>query len=160
MTEVDPLINIRTINLGDEIVELDPRHLQFNDANLAKFSETLSLYYDYFSSKSAKSESLVAIAELAYDSTYLEKFAEAKSGLSDKGADAVARISQEVKDAQMAVIEAKNAHRQIKEYLRAFDKAHEMAKSRSFQLNKEMDKLHNDSFYKKEINVDDILAPE
>jgi tRNA G10 N-methylase Trm11 len=158
MTEIDPTDNVRTVNLIDEIVELNPKHLQFNDANLAKFSEVVSLFYDYYSSKSAKAETLLANAELIYDNTYHEKFAEAKASLSDKGADAVARISQEVKDAQIAVIEAKNAHRQLKEYLRSFDKAHEMAKSRSFQLNKEMDKLHNDSFYKKnEINVDDIL---
>jgi len=44
--------------------------------------------------------------------------------------------------------------------LRAFDKAHEMAKNRGYMLCKEMDKLSGDIYYnsgKKEIDVSDIL---
>jgi hypothetical protein len=110
-------------------------------------------------------ESILANAELDYETKYMQKFAEAKAeGSSDKAADAITKVSSEVVDAQKKVIETKTAHRQIKEYLRAFDKAHEMAKNRGYMLCKEMDKLSSDIYYsngsnKKEIDVSDILNP-
>lgn len=160
----DPTVNLRTIDLGDETIELDPKLLQFNDATLSKFMEGVSLWYDYYSSKSAKAESLLAIAELEEETKYMEKFAAAKSeGMSDKGAESVARVDVEVVASQKKVIEAKSNHRQLKEYLRAFDKAHEMAQNRGYMLRKEMDKLASDIYYngpsaKKEIDVSDILG--
>ncbi len=162
---IDPLKNVRTVVLDTEVIELDPKFLQFNDATINKFIEAVSLYYDYYSSKCAMAESLLANAELDYETKYMQKFAEAKSeGISDKGADAMTKVNEEVIASQKKVIDTKTAHRQIKEYLRAFDKAHEMAKNRGYMLCKEMDKLSNDIYYsntsnKKEIDVSDILNP-
>lgn len=156
---IEPIDNVRNVDLGDEVIILDPNLLSFNDATLDKFNENLSLYYDYFSSKSAKAESIQAIAEMDYDTIYFTKFAEAKAeGISDKGADAMAKVSPTVIEANKSAINAKYNNRQIKEYLKAYDKTHDMAKARQYQRGKEADKFGSDNYYKKEINVDDILS--
>ena len=92
---IDPMINLRTIDLGDETVVLDPSRLQFNETTLSDFFENISLWYDYYSSKCAKAESVYANAETAYENKYMEKFLVAKNeGISDKGADASAMAGQ------------------------------------------------------------------
>jgi len=153
----DPVDNIRTVDLGDEQIVLDPKRFLFNDASLGKFMEDVSIWYDYYSSKSSKSESLLVDAETLYDTRYLEKFLEGKqAGLSDKGADALARTNLVVKECQELVNKYKSTTKQLKEYLKSFDKAHSMAMNRGYMIRKELDKLNSD--IQSSCNIDDIIG--
>ena len=145
---IDPSDNARTINLGDEDVLLDPKMFQFNDATLSDFMEKVSLWYDYYSSKTAKAEELLMLAESKHEELYLEKFLEGKqSGSSDKAADAFARTDLSVKTVQAEVNKYKAAVKHMKEYLKSFDKAHSMATNRGYMIRKEMDKLNTDIYH-------------
>jgi len=144
---IDPLNNIRTIDLGDEQIILDPLRLKFNDATLGKWMEDLGIWYDYYSSKTAKAEDAFANAELDAEALYDEHFLKAKSeGLSDKAAEAYARTQPDVKVLQKREITLKGAVKQMKEYLKALDKTHDMAQNRGYTIRKEMDKLSTDIF--------------
>ncbi|HEV3250579.1 MAG TPA: hypothetical protein VGZ71_06485 [Puia sp.] len=157
---LDPIDNIRTIDLGDEKIVLDPKKFQFNDASLNHFIEQTSIWYDYYSSKSAKAEELLLAAETQYDKLYLNKFMEGKQiGSSDKGADAFARTDLSVENALFEVNKYKSAVKYMKEYLKSFDKAHSMARSRGFMIQKEIEKLHKDIYHNRgDCNVDDIIS--
>lgn len=148
---MEHLNNTREIDLIDEIVTLDPKRLSFNDANIGKFMEELSVWYDYYSSKSAKAEDLFGKAEIKYENKKAEKFLQAKGqGLSDKAAEAFSSVDSEVIVAKDATNLMKTQLKQLKEFLRSLDKAHDMAKSRGFMMQKEMDKLG--------CNIDDIIG--
>ena len=156
---IDPIDNIRTVKLGDEEIVLDPKKLQFNDASLGQFMEQTSIWYDYFSSKGAKAEELMVEAETKHEALYLAKFNEGKqSGTSDKGADAYARVDCSVQTLQAEVNHYKSAVKQLKEYLKSFDKAFSMAQNRGYMLRKEMDKLNADIYHNREVNIDDIIG--
>lgn len=155
------LNNIRKLDLNGEEILLDPKRLQFNDATLSQFMEELSIWYDYYSSKSAFAEELMGNAEIALETLRAEKFLEGKTeaGLSDKGAEAFTTKDPMVKAAAQLVTKYKSDVKQLKEYLRAMDKSHQMAQNRGYMLRKEMDKLMSDIHYKKaECNIDDIIA--
>ncbi|RDJ35367.1 MAG: hypothetical protein DWQ19_11165 [Crenarchaeota archaeon] len=157
---MNPTDNIRTIDLGDEEVILDPKKFQFNDSTLNKFMEGLSLWYDYYSSKTAKAEELMLTAEEKHQELYLEKFLEGKQeGLSDKGADAFARTDAAIKAKQSEVTKYKSAVKHLKEYLKSFDKAHSMAQNRGYMIRKEMEKLNSDIYHSRgDFNIDDIIG--
>jgi hypothetical protein len=145
MTDI-PLQNLRTIRVGTEDILLDPKRLQFNEANLGVFMEELSLWYDYYSSK-------LAVAESEYETLRAEKFLHGKqeAGLSDKAAESFATADPNVKA-------AREAAKQLKDYLRAMDKAADLAMNRGHMLRKEMDKLGLHPMGKGEIDVSDILG--
>ena len=142
------LENIRTIDLEDEIVILDPNRLSFNDASLSKYMEEFGLWYDYFSSKVAKAEELVANAELETENRKDEYFLKGKSeGLTEKAALAYANTQTEVKDWAKKVNKLTSFSKQLKEFAKALDKAYNMAQSRGHMLRKEMDKLNSDIYH-------------
>ena len=142
MTDI-PLQNVRTIVVCGEDVILDPKRLQFNETNLGTFMEELSLWYDYYSSKSA-------LAESEYETNKAKKFLEGKeAGLSDKAAESFATADPDVKS-------TREASKQLKDYLRSLDKAADLAMNRGHMLRKEMDKLG--LHLKNEIDVSDILG--
>lgn len=139
--------NVRKIDLDDEIVVLDPNKLSFNDATLSTFMEELSIYYDYFSSKTTKAEELLANTELEIEQKHAEHFLKAKTdGLSDKTAEAYAKVQDEMKELCKRENRFKVAAKQLKEYVKALDKAHSMAQNRGYMLRKEMDKLNSDIY--------------
>lgn len=139
--------NVRKIDLGDEIIVLDPSRLAFNDATLNKFMEELSIYYDYFSSKTAKAEEMLANIELDKEQKHAEFFIKGKSeGFSDKTAEAYATTQQELKELGKAENSLKSSVKQLKEYVKALDKAHSMAQNRGYMIRKEMDKLNTDIY--------------
>lgn len=150
---MNPVENVRTIDLEGEIVILDPQRFVFTDATLSQFMQDVSLYYDYYSSKSAKSEELLTKFENEHETLYLTAFLQGKeSGFSDKGAEAFAKISPDVKVAYEKVEKYKSTTKQLKEYLKSFDKAHNMAQNRGYMIRKELDKLGLDIKY----TTDDI----
>lgn len=154
---MNPVDNIRTLDLDGETITLDPSRFQFNDMTLSKFMEDVSIWYDYYSSKSAKSEELLVAAENDYEDKYLTKFLEGKETLSDKGADAYARVNLEVKEKMALVEKYKSTTKQLKEYLKAFDKAHNMAQNRGYMIRKELEKLHSDIHYSSDTSISDII---
>jgi predicted metallo-beta-lactamase superfamily hydrolase len=156
----DPTDNIRVIDLNGESITLDPKRFVFNDASLGKFMEDVSLWYDYYSSKTTKSEGLLVDIETLYENKYLEKFLAGKQeGFSDKAAEAYAKTDVIVKECQEQVNKYKSATKQLKEYLKSFDKAHSMAMNRGFMIRKEMEKLNSDINLKNDsCNIDDIIG--
>lgn len=158
-----PLNNVRIVDFGDEQIQLDPKRLVFNDATISKFMEDLSIWYDYYSSKTAKAEELQVRAESKHESLRAEKFLEAKGeGLSDKAAEAFASKDLTVEAAKSLAITAKGNLKQMKEFIRSLDKAHEMAQNRGYMIRKEMDKLRTDIYEttggKRQIDVSDIIG--
>ena len=157
----DPVNNIRTVDLDGEPIVLDPKRFQFNDASLGKFMEDVSLWYDYYSSKTSKAEGLLVDSETVHEQKYLEKFLAGKQeGFSDKAADAYGKTDLIVRECQEKVNKYKLATKQLKEYLKSFDKAHSMAMNRGFMIRKEMDKLNSDIHFNKSetCNIDDIIG--
>lgn len=156
---IDPLDNVRTLDLDGDLVSLDPKRLSFNEASLSGFMEELSVWYDYYSSRSAKAEELAGNAETAYEAERDKKFLEGKSqGLSDKAAEAFSRIDDKVKLLLELTNKYKGYLKQLKEYTKALDKAHSMSQNRGYMLRKEMDKLNPDiRFPSQEKTLDEIL---
>lgn len=153
---MEPIENIRVIDLGDEQIVLDPARLRFNDASLHKFMEDLGIWYDYFTSKTAKAEELFANAELAREFRHDQLFLQAKSeGLTEKASEAYARTQDEVQGLHKQENALKSAVKQMKEYVKALDKAYSMAQNRGHMIRKEMDKLDG---HRAQINIDDILG--
>lgn len=140
--------NIRKIDLLDEIVILDPSRLSFNDSTLNVFMEELSIWYDYFSSKTAKAEELYINAESERENAYYESFLKAKSeGLPDKAAEAYAKTQPNVKDLMKKENKLSSSLKQLKEFTKSLDKAHSMAQNRGYMIRKEMDKLNSDIYH-------------
>lgn len=144
---VDPINNVRIVNIDGVDVELDPKRLCFSDASLPKFMEELSLWYDYYSSKSVKAEEILANFETRQKTAYFTRFIEGKREVgSDKAAEAFAKTHPEVVALNEAVDKAASNVNQMKEYIRALDKAHQMGQNRGHMIRKEMDKL-NANYY-------------
>lgn len=144
----DAMNNARTIDLLDEIVVLDPVRLSFNDSNLSKYMEEFGIFYDYFSSKTAKAEELAANVELEKENKEAEFFLKGKSeGLTEKASQAYSVIQPEVQDLSKKLNRLNSAVKQLKEYVKALDKAYNMAQSRGHMLRKEMDKLNTDIYH-------------
>jgi len=145
MTDL-PLQNVRTIRIGDDDIVLDPKRLQFNETNLGAFMEDLALWYDYYNSK-------LGLAESEYETLHAKRFLHGKqeAGLSDKAAEAFATSDPDVKA-------AREAFKQLKDYMRAMDKASDMCQNRGHMLRKEMDKLGLHVGGKSEIDISDIIG--
>ena len=144
---VDPIDNVRVLEIDGTDVELDPKRLCFTDASLPKFMEELSLWYDYYSSKFAKAEEILANLETRQKTAYFTRFIEGKREVgSDKAAEAFAKTHPEVTALNELVDKAASNVNQMKEYIRALDKAHQMGQNRGHMIRKEMDKL-NGNYY-------------
>ena len=148
---------IREVVLDGEIVKINPNLLCFNETNLNEFMENYSLNYDYYSSKLALAENIMSNCELESETEYMRKFAAFKSeGMSDKAADSMSRIDNDYLAKQKKLLDSKNNFKQLKEFVRALDKVHEMSQSRGHMLRKEMDKLRID-INNSHQTLDDIL---
>lgn len=146
-----PPNDTRKISLDDEEILLDPKLLQFNDATIlsGEFMQNISIWYDYYSSRSAKIEDLFVRYQNKYELMRNELFLKGKKeeGLSDKAADAFAFINSDLQQLSEKVDKYKYDLKQIKEYLKSLDKAHDMAKNRGYGIRKEMEKLSHDTGY-------------
>lgn len=135
----------RTVKLGNEDIELDSNKLRFNETNVNEFMERLAIWYDYYGQKLAEAESVLAQLEDELDVAYAFAFEQAKAdGGTEKLADAKAKQNPLVISSKQAIVVARLKVTQLKQHLRAWDKAHENLQSRGHMLRKEMDKLHLD----------------
>lgn len=139
---IDLPLEERTVVVNGQPVTLDPKRLQFNETTLSKFMQDFSVWYDYYSSQAALSESLSTKAKNDYEVKYMEKFIEGKREIgSDKAADAFAKVSEEVQTLRTDLEIKDTATKMLKEYVKSLDRAHQMAVNRGYMLRKEMDKL-------------------
>jgi DNA mismatch repair ATPase MutS len=146
------------VKVGGQDVALDPKHLEFNEANLTKYMAEFGSVYNYYAQKTADAENCLEKAERFHELRYQEAFQEIKAeGGSDKGADAKAKIHPEVKALYEYVVNFQAVVRKLKAYLKALDKCHENAQSLGHFLRKEMDKLMG-SWPKPPDDIADIIA--
>lgn len=137
------------VNIGQEVVVIDPSKLVFNEASLSNFVETEAVWYDYFGRKLADAELLLQSSEMQYESAYASKFIQFKEdGGSDKLVESLVKADADMNKLRENIISAKYKVKTLQQHLRAWDKSHENSQSLGFRLNKEMDKLNN-SIYKK-----------
>lgn len=164
--ELDDILSDSTsVKLGNEVVDLDPKRMHFNEANLSKYQEEEAVWYDYFGRKLADAEYLLQSYEQEHDVKYSEKFASFKeSGNSDKLADANAKADPEVEEAKKKCLVAKHKVKLLQQHLRAWDKNHDNAQNRAHTIRKELDKLHSDFYFKnrelttEEQKLEDIIG--
>jgi len=141
--EIDEILDgKRTIKVAGNEIELDPKKLEFNEANLSNYLEQEAIWYDYYGGCFADAEAEKDYFELKVEKLYSEKFAEAKQGgSSDKLAEAIAKADPELDTAKKNAIIAKHKMKLLQQHLKAFDRSHENANNRGHTLRKEIDKL-------------------
>jgi hypothetical protein len=133
------------IKVGDEVVNLDEKNLNFDETTLTTYLQKEGGFYNNFGGYLAKAEYLLQYRELDHETEYADKFKMYKDeGGSDKLAEAKTESDPDVIEAKKKVIEAKYLVRQLVQHLKAWDKNHENAQSLGHHLRKEMDKLSNE----------------
>ena len=140
-----PPENKRIVLLGQEKIVLDSERMKFNETTLNDFMDSLGQWYDYFSQKLSEAEALLSYCDWEYDKAAAKAFDFYKSqGGSDKACEAKVKLDDDVDKCKKNVISTKHKVVQIKQHLKAWDKAHDNATSRGHMIRKEMDKLNRD----------------
>jgi hypothetical protein len=130
------------IVIGDEEVVIDPSLLEFTDANLKDYMESEAGWIHYFGSKLCEAEYYMSIKESEYSRLYDDFFLGYKQGkMTEKMAEAKAESEPSVAKARIEYFKAKKDMKHLQLYLRAWEKSHENAQSRTYVLRKEMDRL-------------------
>lgn len=134
---------MRTIQLGKEEVNLDPKHLEFSEATINQFLSQFAARYNYYCEKYADAQYIHTKYEDLYDAIYGRKFKDFKenSGGSDKLTEAAAVSDVDVVEAAERVASARHAKELLWGYLRSMDRAHEDAMQTCYNIRKEMDKI-------------------
>ena len=154
----------RVVILAGEEVILDPSKLEFNEASLGGYLESEARWYNYFAEKLADAEYLAANLDHEYKTKYAEVFKTWKAeGFADKWAERNTDVDKDVHEAKKRVTEAERTVSLINNHLKAWDKNHRNAQSRGYMLQKELDKLGSDIYYKKQDNdlearINDIIG--
>jgi len=138
---------VETLKIQDLEVKIDTDDLTFTDASLNTFFERVSGIIDYMGSCHANSMRYLAVCELSYKQTLIDKFRNYKDqGKSDKVAELYAEGENDCIALKQTVINAKYMKDRIYAHLQALNSAREDAHQRGHMLRKEMDKLHGDIF--------------
>ena len=123
------------IKLGEEEIFLDPKQLEFNETTIGVFMEKAAVWCDYFGQKLADADWYLQCAEAIYEVKYSEIFSTHKEdGCSDKLAEAKSKSNPHVEEAKKSIINTRRKKQQLQQHLRAWDKAHDAAKSRNYTL--------------------------
>jgi hypothetical protein len=130
-----------TVQIGQEEVVINPKDLEFNEANLNEYMEKEGALYNYYSQKLADAQAQLQLAKINHDKISAEKFRHYKQGISDKTAEAHTKSDAEVLVAAKQVVAASRIADKLKGYLRAWDKNHDNAQALGHMIRKEMDKL-------------------
>ena len=138
----DKTIDQQKFVLGEEEIDLNPENLKFNEQNISEYYQNEGGNYDYFSSKLAYADFLLARRDLEYDVVYNEKFATNKElGGSDKYVESKTKADPEVVEAKEVAIMAKLKKNLLQQHVRSWDRNHDNALSLGHMLRKEMEKL-------------------
>ncbi len=133
-------------SMGDITVELDRRNLEFDKANINQFLAEYAGNLDYYHGLHAYAQQEWENRRAKYNATHAEKFIVFKTGgKSDKLAEAMADMDQEIQELQKAMFAAQYRSRRLYGWLDAMDAAYTSAKEFCWNLRKEMDKLYGDS---------------
>ncbi len=134
----------RIINLGEfgEVV-IEPKNLEFNEASLSRYLEQEAGWYDYFGTKLADAEYILARLTDLHDVKYScwFKIEKSENKASDALAEARANSVAEVVELAKAITDAKHNVKLIQQHLRSWDRNHENVQNRGNTLRKEMDRL-------------------
>lgn len=134
------------INVNGKEVVLDLDALAFDEVNLSEWLNKAGASYAYYSS-------MLAIAENEYEVKFNAKFIEYKDqGGTDKLAESRAKVDEDVAQARLN-------YKLLQQYVRAWDKAHSAAQSRSYYLRQEMNKLNFGMPFNKpdDDNIEDMI---
>lgn len=133
-----------SIMVGGERVILDPENLKFDETTLGSYLDHEGSWYDYFGRALANAEAELSAAKELSDVVYMRAFDAYKSeGSSDKRAEAQARIEQPVIDSRQAALDADKSVKLLKQHLKSWDKGHEAALNRGYNLRKELELTGN-----------------
>ncbi len=135
----------RIIELGEfGQVVMEPKNLEFNEANLGRYLEQEAAWYDYFGQKLADAEYILARLTDLHDLKYAcyFKIEKSENKASDALAEARATSTPEVVELARLITDAKHNVKLIQQHLRSWDRNHENVQNRGHTLRKEMDRLN------------------
>jgi len=141
-----PIEKVTVIVQGREIV-LDPINMKYNENSLAQYMNEEYGWIDYLGKQLEHAQKEVLDVEIESEAIYSLKFMESKDcGNSDNYAKAFALANVDVVEAKKKVAKCKENVGHLKAHLKAWDKNHDNAKSRSFAVQNEM-KVLNRNIY-------------
>lgn len=141
-----PIVEKTEVIVEGRTVVLDPDRMNFNEANLSEYMSTEYSWIDYFGKQLELATKELALAEGKYETLYNKKFVEAKDeGGSDNYAKAKAGSDSAVAAAYEYKVERKAVVGLLKSHLKAWDKNHDNAQNRGYNLRAEMKYLNRSS---------------
>lgn len=153
------------LKLGEEEIELDPKHLEFNEITLNDFLKKSHAWYAYYTEKCQLAQRIHTFCEDKYEEVFARKFKECKdNGGSDKYCENAARCDPEVVKALERTRISKYNLTMLNGYLRSLDKAMDNAINLGYNIRKELDKLGttikaSDMSYAQEVKtIEDIMG--
>src|SRR3954463_15909361 len=138
------------LKLGHEDLELDPKHLEFNEDNLNEFLTKSHTWYAYYNEKCHLAQRIHSFCEDKYEEQYALKFTKYKSEAekrSDKYCESAARADQDVVLALKKSRIAKYNWQTINGYLRAMERAMANSLTLAYNIRQEIKTLHNNTVY-------------
>lgn len=138
---------MRTINVGEDEVVMDPSILEFGETNLSEFLQKIGVHHAYFAEKHADAVWILGLYEQKYEEIYSKRFRELKGTgktVSNELAQAAAKSDLEVIEANTKMLAARLNKDLLGGFLKSIDKAFQAAMNYGYNKRKEMDKLHHD----------------
>ena len=134
-----------TVKVLDRDVVLDPKNMQYSEANLAEFMNREYGWIDYLGKQLEFAQKEALYLEVDYEAVYSKKFMESKdNGMSDNYAKAYALADTGVIDAKKLYIDKKEVVGHLRRHLDAWNKNHENAQNRGHTVRAEMKTLNRD----------------
>lgn len=128
--------------IGKEL-ELDQSILQFNEHSINQFLQTFASLYVVYQEAHADAQYVNSKYEDKYDHLYADKFRVLRQDCSsDKMADMMTKSDPELQQAMENMRASKRTVNLLYGFLKSMDKAYDSAVQYSYNLRKEMEKLH------------------
>jgi hypothetical protein len=141
-----PIEKVNVVVNGIEIC-LDPMNMKYNENTLGEYMNKEYGWIDYIGKQIEYAQKEALIADIDYDAIYSLKFLESKdAGNSDNYAKAFASAHVDVVAAKKLVAEKKATVGHLRAHLKAWDKNHENAQNRSYNIRQEMKSLNREYY--------------
>lgn len=135
------------VTVLDRQVVLDPENMRYNENSLADYMNKEYGWFDYFGKQLEYAQKEALLAEIDSDAQYSLKYLECKdAGNTDNYAKAFATSHVDVVSAKKKVVEKKESVGHLRAHLKAWSENHDNVRSRSFSLNKELEKLNRNIY--------------
>jgi hypothetical protein len=130
--------------VGNEEIELKIEDTKFTEATLNEYLMKDAATYSYYHAKYVDAQYYATKHEDLHEALYSKKFQERKeAGATDKLAEAMAKIDDEVTAAKDKARLAKRSKELLYGFLKALEKAHDNAINLGYNVRKEMSVLQN-----------------